>query len=1021
MTRVGGNGEWAILCLFALGVSPAAAQPPAGPSRAVAHYTQIYSDNIETMAPSLGPAFILDMAGSLTSSATEVISGQESIKGAYFGAGSYTPYLQTNPSVLPLSPNHPYQVTFQYKILTVPSVGFEVLLYSPTGGAAGNFLPSVVVTGPAGSTGTATLTNTLGPYTDYQARWDVIGTGAISIDNIQISDVTTGQVIATENAEGTAPGVGPGLQLQNGALVTTDPALVLAGNASLRLTNYGTVATNPSVWQLSGNTTYLVQFQYRILNPGSGGQVLNMWFQPAGSAWSLQSSVYTAAPLMNAPSTGTFSAGALTGAAGSWTLYVSATSDSDVVVDSIAILRQDAGSSAAVPSAWSKLGRLPYPRLGKYMLGTTFSQAQSGGLAEGPPYRISVNQVESALAFSDVMVGIEADSQTEYPDSIYRLRQLNPNAAILPYRIAEEQSVNISAPTTADTDLDYLFLEGVADAWYLRASTGNYVSDPDYPSIRKMNISPYCPPANGQTYFGYLLNWLNGAVFPSGVWDGVFFDNLFARVNPHIPNYDNPALIDTDYNLNGIRDETPAWDNDMTRTAAIGMLQQLGSATGNMQLVVGNAGPMPELNLAPYVNGYVFECMNTNWNASNSPNWSPAAWRTGLEAYLAMQANTQSPHIDVLEACGPYTVTPGSGYTVPTASDLQNHRLTMGTALLSDGFYDFALHGSLSAPLWMDEFSVDSSGTAVEDTTKKGYLGLALTAATELTGPGTVVLQEGFENGVIPSSFVANPPGAVSITQTPGQVIDGNASLVLSNPVYTQTGYVAVTTNSSAIPLAAGNTYLMAFDWRILETLDNVAMADIFGNGQTLDYAIVPGVVTGDSGTMWFPVTIPSAGDWVFRISILNGGGMVAIDNVRIYQGGVGLWRRDFEKGFVLVNPFNQPHTFSASDLAGSLNRTGIHAISGTQAPTVNTGQSVTGSLTLGAFDAIVLLADTISLYTCDINGDGVVNVVDVQRIINEALGVSTPVHDLNNDGVVNVVDVQIVINAALGLGCTAA
>ena len=56
----------------------------------------------------------------------------------------------------------------------------------------------------------------------------------------------------------------------------------------------------------------------------------------------------------------------------------------------------------------------------------------------------------------------------------------------------------------------------------------------------------------------------------------------------------------------------------------------------------------------------------------------------------------------------------------------------------------------------------------------------------------------------------------------------------------------------------------------------------------------------------------------------------------------------------------------------------------------------------------------------CDINQDSIANVVDVQRIINEALGVAAAADDLNGDGIVNVVDVQIVINAALGLGCTA-
>ena len=43
----------------------------------------------------------------------------------------------------------------------------------------------------------------------------------------------------------------------------------------------------------------------------------------------------------------------------------------------------------------------------------------------------------------------------------------------------------------------------------------------------------------------------------------------------------------------------------------------------------------------------------------------------------------------------------------------------------------------------------------------------------------------------------------------------------------------------------------------------------------------------------------------------------------------------------------------------------------------------------------------------------------DVQRLINQALGALPAANDLNGDGAVNVVDVQIVINAVLGLGCT--
>jgi glucose/arabinose dehydrogenase len=52
-----------------------------------------------------------------------------------------------------------------------------------------------------------------------------------------------------------------------------------------------------------------------------------------------------------------------------------------------------------------------------------------------------------------------------------------------------------------------------------------------------------------------------------------------------------------------------------------------------------------------------------------------------------------------------------------------------------------------------------------------------------------------------------------------------------------------------------------------------------------------------------------------------------------------------------------------------------------------------------------------------DVNGDGDVNALDVQLVINAALGLPvTEQTDLNDDQVTNALDVQLVINAALGL-----
>jgi hypothetical protein len=150
--------------------------------------------------------------------------------------------------------------------------------------------------------------------------------------------------------------------------------------------------------------------------------------------------------------------------------------------------------------------------------------------------------------------------------------------------------------------------------------------------------------------------------------------------------------------------------------------------------------------------------------------------------------------------------------------------------------------------------------------------------------------------------------------------------------------------------------YLFTFDWRVLETLDHPLQFSVSDGKGGFDGSRVLGVVAGDSGSVRFPFVIDSAGAWSIAIN-MSGGGTIAIDNVRLLNGGVGPWRRDFENGFVLVNPLTYPHTFSAAELSGALQRIAIRRIGGTQAPDVNNGQPVTGDLTLGPFDAIILLA----------------------------------------------------------------
>lgn len=155
----------------------------------------------------IGRNFALEAGGQVTEVAAEVVAGTRSVKGLQTGAATYQPYLRTNPGVFRLAPGRSYRVTYRYKILTQGDRGFEVLFYSPTAAAAGNFLNTTQVNGAAGTLGAGTLTSRLGDYDDYQLRWNVVGRGAIAIDTIEITDVATGAVLATEDVEGTSPAI----------------------------------------------------------------------------------------------------------------------------------------------------------------------------------------------------------------------------------------------------------------------------------------------------------------------------------------------------------------------------------------------------------------------------------------------------------------------------------------------------------------------------------------------------------------------------------------------------------------------------------------------------------------------------------------------------------------------------------------------------------------------------------------------------------------------------------------------
>jgi hypothetical protein len=95
--------------------------------------------------------------------------------------------------------------------------------------------------------------------------------------------------------------------------------------------------------------------------------------------------------------------------------------------------------------------------------------------------------------------------------------------------------------------------------------------------------------------------------------------------------------------------------------------------------------------------------------------------------------------------------------------------------------------------------------------------------------------------------------------------------------------------------------------------------------------------------------------------------------------------------------------------------------ISGTPASAAGSPYSVTVTVADGNTTTNYAYSLAISAPAgCNITQDQTTSAADVQREINEAAGSVAPYNDMNADGIVNVVDVEIVINAALGGVCWA-
>lgn len=291
-----------------------------------------------------------------------------------------------------------------------------------------------------------------------------------------------------------------------------------------------------------------------------------------------------------------------------------------------------------------------------------------------------------------------------------------------------------------------------------------------------------------------------------------------------------------------------------------------------------------------------------------------------------------------------------NGGTAPTSNS--PFRYSFGFALLDSASYGQRRDG---VDAWWDEYAVDvkpgspTFGQAIPDNpanesrvrANTGWLGKPLGPRVRLYdsalfAPGDTILKGGgFEQ-----SATGWTAAGVTISRdtNAGNADTGSASLGISK----LNKYVRLPESAHVdaprVHLLAGTDYTLAFSAK------SSALRQIQVQLGDVDQGAL--VSTGwRNYVMTFRV--PTTGD--YRPSFLVGreNSQLWLDEVYLFKGTPNVFRRDFENGIVIVNASPVAQQVS---LGGTFQR-----IKGTQDP-INNGGTVSGTITIGAYDAAILV-----------------------------------------------------------------
>jgi hypothetical protein len=296
----------------------------------------------------------------------------------------------------------------------------------------------------------------------------------------------------------------------------------------------------------------------------------------------------------------------------------------------------------------------------------------------------------------------------------------------------------------------------------------------------------------------------------------------------------------------------------------------------------------------------------------------------------------------------PYGVSPAPKSNAP-------FRFAFGTALLDDGYFGQELSSDTRDP-WWDEFAVDVAvdspnyGQAIPANPKdetlarvhRGWLGLPLGPRERVYDPTAFVVGKSLiANGGLNSS--ANLTGwqgtNVDLSFVSSDKMAGTGSMRISKHRSYGSNIASATVKSPAVALKAGVDYTLVFSAKAQQIRSVTVNAGPSSQALVIPDYWVRRVVS-------FTANTTGNASIVFQVGQEN----VAmwLDEVHVFEGHAGVFKREFEQGLVVVNTGAKARTVA-------LDKTYLR-IKGTGQDPINDGSPVT-SVVVAGYDAAILVA----------------------------------------------------------------